>query len=174
MILSCGNFRMQTSFDIMSVVASPALIEQSTPEPLDSFPLSGGSSLVYARAVDVDPEIWRAAFAESHKDFEYHRLIEETMTSGFIYRYLVLLDENGEPIALQPLIIVDQDLTATTEIITRAVGFIRKFWPRFLRTRMLLAGCLVGDSKPGVIAPANPRRVSALLAEGLRAWAARE
>jgi multidrug transporter EmrE-like cation transporter len=157
----------------MAVVA-PTLVEQSASKPLDTFPLSGGNARVYARSADVDPEIWRAAFSDSHKDFEYYRLIEETMTSGFVYRYLVLLDEQN-PIALQPLIIVDQDLAATTRsTITRAIEFIRKLWPRFLRTRMLLAGCLVGDSAPGIIAPANPERVSALLAQALQEYARRQ
>ena len=149
------------------------LLEQTIRRPVHSFALSGGSAHIYAQAADVDPVIWSAAFGDSHKDFEYHRLIEETMTSGFVYRYLLLCDEHRDPVALQPLIIVDQDLAATATS-TAALNWIRKFWPRFLRTRMLLAGCLVGDSKPGVIAPANPRRVSALLAEALRVCAARE
>jgi hypothetical protein len=152
-----------------------SVIAETIGQSLDSFALSAGRAEIYARAADVDPESWRAAFGDSHKDFEYYRLIEETMASGFIYRYLLLFDEEQDPIALQPLIIVDQDLAATARsTITRAVNFIRKFWPRFLHAHILLAGCLVGDDKPGVIAPANPKRASALLAEALPACAQRQ
>lgn len=154
---------------------SPHLLEQTVRRREAVFPLTGGGVHVYKRAADVDPAIWEAAFGDSHKDFDYYQLIEETMTSGFAYRYLLLCDEHRDPVALQPLVMVDQDLAATMEgTIGRVIGFIRKFWPRFLRSRMLLAGCLVGHSRPGVIAPANPSRVSALLAEALLTYAARQ
>ncbi len=39
---------------------------------------------------------------------------------------------------------------------------------------MLLADCLDGDSKPGVIASASPRRVNGLLAEALGVCARRQ
>jgi multidrug transporter EmrE-like cation transporter len=158
----------------MATVA-PSLIEKPLHESLDSFPLRRGRAVVYARAIEVDPGIWRAAFAESRKDFDYYRLIEETMTSGFIYRYMVLFDREENAIALQPLILVDQDLAATTTpTITRMVQFIRRVWPRLLRNRMLLAGCLVGEDEPGVIPPADLRQVSALLAEALVVFARRQ
>lgn len=144
------------------------LLEQTVVEPVDSFPLSAGSAHVYKEAADVDLAIWGAAFGDSHKDFEYHRLIEQTMLVGFSYLYLLLFDEQRDPVALQPLIVIDQDLLVTaTTTIKATINFVRKFRPRFLRARMLLAGCLDGDSKPGVIAPANPRRVNGLLAEAL-------
>jgi hypothetical protein len=151
------------------------LLEQTSQRPLDLFPLRGGSAHVFARAAQIDRAIWGAAFGDSHKDFEYHQLLEQTMRDGFTYRYLVVLDEHRDPVALQPLIIVDQDLAATARsTIAFAVACVRKLWPRFLRTRILLAGCLVGDSAPGIIAPANPRRVNALLAEALRKFARRQ
>ena len=151
------------------------LLEQTIARLVDSFPVSGGSADVYKYAADVDPAIWGAAFGDLHKDFEYHRLIEQTVLVGFSYFYLLLFDERSDPIALQPLIVVDQDLLVTAAAtIKAAINFVRKFWPRFLRARMLLAGCVDGDSKPGVIAPANPRRVNGLLAEALCVCARRQ
>jgi hypothetical protein len=144
-------------------------------EEFDEFVLGREWARVYRRANDVDPAIWQAAFGDSRKDLEYYRLIEDTMTIGFVYRYLLLLDERQDPIALQPLIVADQDLATTAgSAIERTIRFIRKLWPRFLRSRILFAGCLVGDDQPGVIAPANPKGVSALLAEALLAYAGRE
>ncbi len=97
------------------------------------------------------------------------------MLVGFSYLYLLLFDEQRDPVALQPLIVVDQDLIVTAAAtIKAAINFVRKFWPCFLQARILLAGCLDGDSKPGVIAPASPRRVNGLLAEALCICARRQ
>ena len=151
------------------------LLEQTAARPVDSFPLSAGGAQIYKHAADIHPAIWNAAFGDSHKDFEYYQLIEQTMLAGFSYLYLLLFDEQCDPVALQPLIIVEQDLLATAgSAITAVINFGRKLWPRLLRTRMLLAGCLVGDSKPGVIAPANPRRIHGLLAQALHVFARRQ
>src|SRR2546430_15406203 len=109
------------------------LLEPTARKPLDSFALAAGQASIYERAADVDAEVWRAAFGDSRKDFEYYRLIEETMRTGFVYRYLLLLDEQNDPVALQPLIVVDQDLAATTGPgMTRVISWLRRLWPRFL------------------------------------------
>ena len=150
------------------------LIEQTSHRPEDLFPLSGGSAHIYRRAAQVDAAIWEAAFGDTHKDFEYYQLIEETLGAGFTFRYLLVLDEFRDPVALQPLIIIEHDLTATCgRALTVAIDFIRKIWPRFLHSRILIAGCPGGDSEPGIIAPANPQRVNALLAQALRTYARR-
>jgi multidrug transporter EmrE-like cation transporter len=149
--------------------------EQEVRVPLCRFNLAGGSGLVYAQAAGIDPAIWEAAFGQTRKDYEYYRLLEDTMADGFVYRFLLLLDKKDNPVALQPLILVDQDLTASIEsTFSRVVAFLRKFWDRFFRARMLMAGCLVGDSSLGLIAPARPEETSALLAEALLAYAREE
>jgi len=173
----CANFRLAKPIQICfaCLLMTACLLEQTAARPVDSFPLSAGGVQIYKHAADIDPAIWNAAFGDSHKDFEYYQLIEQTMLAGFSYLYLLLFDEQCDPVALQPLIIVEQDLLATAgSAITAVINFGRKLWPRLLRTRMLLAGCLVGDSKPGVIAPANPRRIHGLLAQALHVFARRQ
>jgi predicted N-acyltransferase/multidrug transporter EmrE-like cation transporter len=156
----------------MTVLTAP---ERAASKFLASFPLSTGHAVVYARAADIDPAVWEVAFADSHKDFAYYQLLEDTMKEGFDYRYLVLSDALDNTLALQPLILVDQDLTASAKsFFTSAVIFLRKFWPRFFRKKMLMAGCLVGDGRLGVIAPENLQTASALLAEALLVYAQRE
>jgi hypothetical protein len=93
-----------------AAAAVPVWAQTYRTEDKTSFELRAGSVCVYRRAEDIDAEIWSAAFGGSHKDFEYYRLIEETMNGQFTYRYLVIFDPNKNPIALQPLILVDQDL----------------------------------------------------------------
>ena len=133
-----------------------------------SFALPGGSAELFARTTDVDPKLWAAAFGDQPKDFEYYRLIEDTMTEGYSYRYLVLRDARGRVAALQPLLIADQDLTASSgDFIGRAAAAIRRFAPRFLRSRMLMAGCLVGDAMIGVVPGADATEAVRLLADAL-------
>lgn len=143
--------------------------------PGNSFELKAGSAEVFNRAQEIDPALWAATFGQSPKDFAYYRLIEETMTDHFSYRYLVLRDGHGTAIALQPLIIADQDLTASSgPRLTASVNAIRRLAPRFLRTRMLMAGCLVGDGALGQVIGADPQEAAALLSEALVRFARRE
>lgn len=136
------------------------------------FFFKGGSAKVFGRAADIEPELWRATFGSGHKCFEYYRLIEDTIQNGFTYRYLVLFDLDERPVALQPLIIVDQDLaTSINGRVGRAIKLVRSRAPRFLRTRMLMAGCLVGEGKLGVIADVDPNIAGELLAEALQSFA---
>lgn len=134
-----------------------------------------GSAKIFASAADIDAEFWRATFGSGHKDLEYYCLLEETMRTGFTYRYLVLFDLNERAIALQPLVIVDQDLAVTMNgRLGRAIKFIRAHAPRFLYSRILLAGCLVGDGKFGVLPDVDPSFAAELLAEALQQFAKSE
>jgi hypothetical protein len=134
-----------------------------------------GSARVFVKTTDIDPELWRATFGTGYKNFEYYRLIEHTVQTGFTYRYLILFDLEERPIALQPLIIADQDLaTAINGRIGRAIKSIRARLPRFLYSRMLMAGCLVGDGKLGILPGVNPSYASDLLAEALQQFARSE
>lgn len=121
-------------------------------KPIVSFKLADGTAHVFARTTDVLPHLWERAFGKSLKDFAYYQLIEDTLGEYFTFRYLLICRVDGAPIALQPLIITDQDLAASAPRgIQLLIGRIRSLWPRFLRSKMLMAGCLVGDGALGVI-----------------------
>lgn len=139
------------------------------------FALSNGTATIYARARDVNPALWERTFGHSHKDFAYYQLIEDTMTVGFTYRYLVLSDHEQRDRALQPLIRVDQDLTASLgNFARRKVEQFRRLWPRFLSARILMAGCLVGDGALGVVEENAATWSAAVLAEALMVYAKHE
>lgn len=148
----------------------PAPVRRSA--PLHSFALRGGSAQVYARAADFDPQIWAETFAGQAKNRAYYELLERTMDRGFLYRYLVLSLPNEKPIALQPLILVDQDLSLSLgETDRRLLEFGRRFFPRLLRARMLMAGCLVGNGHLGVVPGVTRPQAVGLLAEALERYA---
>jgi Acetyltransferase (GNAT) domain len=153
--------------DVLNVPVVPSPLRNAQPA-LAAPHVEGPGFRVFSRAAEVDPEIWRAAFGDDQKDFEYYRLIEETLANDFAFRYMVLLDETDQATALQPLILVDQDLAATSKsVLASLVRGIRRVWPRFLRARILMAGCLVGESKLGLISPACHQQASATLAKAL-------
>lgn len=159
----------------MAVLEDRDRQETKTEKASVSFRLPQGSVCVYEHAADVAPEIWEAAYGDSHKDFEYYRLIEETMNRDFVYRYMVLLDNNQHPVALQPLILVWQDLAASANsFAARIVRGIRLLRPNFLRAWLLLAGCLVGEATIGLLDSADPLEVTGMLSLGLMVFARRE
>jgi hypothetical protein len=88
---------------------------------------------------------WRTAFAGERKDYRYYELIEDTLTGEFHYGYFAI-ERGGAIRAVQPYIIVDQDLLAGTGGFAQGlVGGIRRVWPRFLRARTLMVGCAAGE-----------------------------
>ncbi len=148
----------------------PARVRRSF--PLHTLGLHEGSAQVYLRAADIDPSFWADTFAGQAKDRAAYELLERTMDGGFLYRYLVLRLPNEKPVALQPLILVDQDLSLSLGAIARRLlGFGRRFFPRLLRSRMLMAGCLVGNGHLGVVPGVARPSAVALLAEALERYA---
>jgi hypothetical protein len=88
---------------------------------------------------------WRTAFAGERKDRRYYELIEDTMAGAFRYGYFAI-ESGGVIRAVQPFLVVDQDLLAGTGGFAQgAVGAIRRLWPRFLRARTLMVGCAAGE-----------------------------
>jgi Acetyltransferase (GNAT) domain len=133
--------------------------------------LSCGYGIVFKNACDVPTEFWERAFSDSWKDFQYYELIEQTMRCGFEYRYLLVFDENDRPLALQPLLLANQDLVISAGAkVARLVAELRAVWPRFFKSRILFAGCLVGEGKMGVIE--SNTIAAALVAEALEKYAA--
>ena len=89
---------------------------------------------------------WRDAFTGERRDHRHFELVEDTLHPEFDHRYFAITDERGEVCAIQPFFILDQDLLEGTGRRTHAIaGFIRRLWPRFMRMRTLMVGCVVGE-----------------------------
>jgi hypothetical protein len=88
---------------------------------------------------------WQSAFATERKDHRYYELVEDTLTDGFKYGYLIVEDDQAVR-AVQPFFVVDQDLlagvsTGFKQMLTR----VRGLWPRFMHARTLMVGCAAGE-----------------------------
>ena len=89
---------------------------------------------------------WARAFPNQRKDHRYYDLVEDTIRQRFDYRYFLLRDERGEVVAVQPFLILDQDLLAGTGRWIRALAdLIRRLWPHFMQMRTLMVGCAAGE-----------------------------
>jgi hypothetical protein len=106
-------------------------------------PISLGTVRIASRSEIESLPGWRSAFAGERKDRRYYELAEDTL-EGFAFGYLLV--EAGELRAVQPYFVVDQDLVTGAEgSIQRIVGWLRRFWPRFLYARTLMVGCAAGE-----------------------------
>jgi len=106
---------------------------------------SGATVRLVARAELAALPAWQTAFAHERKDRRYYELTEDTLSEGFVYRYLVI-ESGGAVRAIQPCFVLDQDLLAGVGgLASRIVGGIRGVWKRFLFARTLMVGCVAGE-----------------------------
>lgn len=105
-----------------------------------------GSVRVVTRAELASCRHWESAFAGKRKDRRYYELVEDTIRQDFDYRYFAIRDANGEVVAVQPFFLLDQDLIAGVSArISAPIASIRFLWPRFLKMRTLMVGCVAGE-----------------------------
>ena len=117
-------------------------------------------------------EVWRSSLRHLAKDHRYYELVADTLGGQFDCQCLLLENARDEAIAVQPCFFVEQDLALTAPAVFRAVvRAVRKIAPRFLRLRMLMAGCAAGEGHP--VAPEFVPAMSAgILREARKAGAA--
>ena len=99
-----------------------------------------------------DLPAWRESMQHLAKDHRYYEIVADTL--GFDCRAIVFEDATGNAVAVQPCFFVDQDVViAAPRPVRAAVASIRRFLPRFLQIRILMAGCAAGEGH--LIAPAD-------------------
>ena len=112
-----------------------------------SSSVPGGTVRIAARSEIAGLLRWRTAFAGERKDRRFYELVEDTLTDGFDYGYLVI-DDGKEICAIQPFFVVDQDLVAgANDLAKKSIAGVRRLWPRFMRTRTLMVGCAAGEGR---------------------------
>jgi hypothetical protein len=131
----------------------------------------GGVEVVSRAELAQHPE-WRRAFAPWRKDSRYYELVEDTLSQGFEHRYFVIQDARGEVRAVQPFILLDQDILEGVPRAKPLAAAVRRLWPRFLTMRTLMVGCGAGEGRldgPPAAHAANARTLAAAIAGHARA-----
>ena len=116
--------------------------------PLFSAKTAFGRVLAYPSTADTSAEPWARLSAAHWKDYRFQKFAEETLYEAIEHACLVVEDAQGATLALQPVFVIRQDLALGTPLrLTRAIRWVRTFWPHFLQPRMLMAGCLAGEGQ---------------------------
>jgi hypothetical protein len=116
--------------------------------PAAIFETPAGRARVAPMAELRDDPGWREAFQHLVKDARYYDIVGGTL--DFSCHGLLLEDRDGRLRGAQPFFFVDQDLVATAPRWLRGpIGLVRKFFPRFLRLKMLMVGCAAGEGHLG-------------------------
>ena len=111
-----------------------------------SIQTSFGSAVVVDAIPSEDHEVWVAGFEEYPVDHRYYEIVYESLRDQFAHYYLLLKDAAGVTRAVQPFLIVSQDLaTGTPPVIRNLLARIRSRFPGFLKLRMLMVGCSAGE-----------------------------
>jgi Peptidogalycan biosysnthesis/recognition len=115
---------------------------------------------------------WSCAFERERKDHRYYEIVEDTILEGFEYQYFAIKDANGDVRAIQPFFILDQDiLVAAASKVGGLINFIRLTWPRFMRMRILMVGCVAGEGHLDNVDVTRPDCQLELLASAILARA---
>jgi hypothetical protein len=130
---------LQPGLEVRRAVARSA-------QPISEFETTHGSVSVYRSAADIPAEIWRRAFAGQSKDHRYYEISERALCGQFEHAYLVLREQASGAMAVQPVFVAQQDiLEGLPARVQSALAWPRKFFPRWLRMGMLVAGCSAGN-----------------------------
>jgi predicted N-acyltransferase len=106
-----------------------------------------GSVQIASRSELAGDASWWSAFATHRKDRRFYEIVEDTIHPEFDHRYFVIKGERGETLAVQPFFILDQDLVVGTPgWLRRWVEMVRRLWPRLLKMRTLMVGCVAGEA----------------------------
>jgi hypothetical protein len=102
--------------------------------------------VVASRVPEADAKTWAAGLAHHANDHRYYELAHDALGHQFDHYYLLLQDHSGKTRAIQPFLIVNQDLvTGMPKPMRRTVEAIRRRFPSTLVMRMLMVGCSAGE-----------------------------
>jgi predicted N-acyltransferase len=111
-----------------------------------SVKTSFGRATVSNRVPEVDLQTWAAGLQHQANDHRYYELTHEALGHQFEHFYLLLQDHTGKTRAIQPFLMVKQDLvTGMPKAIRRAMDKVRQKFPSTLMMRMLMVGCSAGE-----------------------------
>jgi hypothetical protein len=111
-----------------------------------SVATSFGRAIAVRHLAEADAEVWAAGLKHEANDHRYYELTHDSLGHQFEHHYLVLKDHAGATRAIQPFLLVKQDLvTGLPESMRRAVTRIRQRFPSAFFMRMLMVGCSAGE-----------------------------
>jgi hypothetical protein len=115
-------------------------------ESVVSVATSFGRAVVASRIPANEAATWAQGLAHAANDHRYYELTHEALGHQFEHYYLLLQDRAGTTRAIQPFLLVDQDLaTGLPGPIRGLLDRVRGKFPSSLFMRMLMVGCSAGE-----------------------------
>jgi hypothetical protein len=116
-----------------SIIKSPASLLVTRPlRTLFTFKTSFGTAAVADGIPPEEHETWVAGFEDYPVDHRYYEIVHESLKDQCAHYYLFLKDSNGITRAIQPFLIVSQDIaTGTPAFIRDALAQVRQLVPGF-------------------------------------------
>ena len=133
------------------MVGSHTLVQETEQKPPRLSPrlsltASFGSVSVVDRIAEEDRPAFEFGLRRCALDHRYYEITQSALGSQFEHLYLVLKDGAGTTRAVQPFLLVRQDMVVGTPgVVRRAVEAVRKFVPSFLKLPMIMVGCSAGE-----------------------------
>src|ERR1700739_1896027 len=93
-----------------SSVPGPALAGSSASPIRLNVETPFGCAVVVESVPTEDYNIWVAGFEDYPLDHRYYEIVHESLRDQFAHYYLLLKDDRAETRAIQPFLIVSQDL----------------------------------------------------------------
>lgn len=114
------------------------------------FPSKFKTTFGYAEFLDYIPvdriEHWKHSFSKFDHDHRVYEITSLTLSYQFNHYYLFLFDKQQCLQAIQPFFLVRQDLLkGVSPALQRIMENIRKFFPGFLFSRILMVGSATGE-----------------------------
>jgi hypothetical protein len=105
-----------------------------------------GSAVVTDAIPAEDYPVWVAGFESYSLDHRYYEIAHESLKDQFAHYYILLKDAGGATRAIQPFLVVSQDLaTGTPAVFRNMLAGVRRRFSGFLKLRMLMVGCSAGE-----------------------------
>ena len=99
-----------------------------------------------SRIPAAEAATWAQGLAHAANDHRYYELTHEALGHQFEHYYLLLQDRAGTTRAIQPFLLVDQDVaTGLPGPMRRVLQAVREKFPSTLFMRMLMVGCSAGE-----------------------------
>jgi hypothetical protein len=115
------------------------------------IPTSFGAAIALDHVPEADQSVFTANFSPYAADHRYYEITRATLGDQFEHRYLFLKDQEGRTRAVQPFLIVRQDLVmGTPASVRQSIDAVRKRFPGFLKLPMLMVGCSAGEGDIGL------------------------
>ena len=132
-------------WDAMTAMTATIAVPPSVQAPTAAVGAALRAFVARGKEIRLSP-LWKQAFAGKRKDYRYYDIVEDTMHPEITHRYLMITDQLSQAGTVQPFFVTSIDMAEGVSTSVKSwIDTVRRAWPGFLRTRVLMVGCVAGE-----------------------------